>query len=292
MVPAFSRAAHELLIALGTLNWSEINPDIFGSMFQAVVNPDERSDLGQHYTSVPNILKTIEPLFLDGLRNQFDAHFDSVRRLETLLERISKIKVFDPACGSGNFLVIAYKELRKLEHAILERLAELSPKHQVLFAESKISIENFYGIELADFAAEVTVLSLWIAKHQMNTEFKEKFNLSIPLIPLKETGRIQQGNATRVDWNTVCPNDGSEIYLISNPPYNGAKAQTRNERRFPVRLRNELLRQKPRLHLTLVQQRGGLHKRNAGGTGVRHDKLRHAGSTRGAHVSHLLHEGH
>lgn len=224
-VPTFTKVARDLLIGLGTLNWSEINPDIFGSMFQAVVNPEERSDLGQHYTSVPNILKTIEPLFLDGLREQFDAGFDSVRWLEALLERISAVKVFDPACGSGNFLVIAYKELRRLEHAILERLAELDSKHQVLFAESRISIENFYGIELADFATEVAILSLWIAKHQMNTEFKEKFNLSIPLIPLKETGRIQQGNATRVDWNTVCPNDGGEIYLIGNPPYKGGKSQ-------------------------------------------------------------------
>ncbi|WP_353951947.1 DNA methyltransferase [Knoellia sp. S7-12] len=225
-VPAFTKAARDLLISLGTLNWSEINPDIFGSMFQAVVNPDERSDLGQHYTSVPNILKTIEPLFLDGLREHLDVGFDSVRKLEALLDRISAIKVFDPACGSGNFLVIAYKELRKLEHAILERLAELDPKHQVLFAESRISIENFYGIEIADFATEIAILSLWIAKHQMNTEFKEKFGVSIPLIPLKETGQIQQGNATRVDWNTVCRNDGGEIYLIGNPPYKGAKAQT------------------------------------------------------------------
>ena len=227
-VPTFTKTARQLLIDLGNLNWSEINPDIFGSMFQAVVNPYERSNLGQHYTSVPNILKTIEPLFLDGLREQLDSGFDSVRKLESLLERISAIKVFDPACGSGNFLVIAYKELRKLEHAILERLAELDQKHQVLFAESRISIENFYGIELADFATEVAILSLWIAKHQMNTEFKEKFNLSIPLIPLKETGQIQQGNAARVDWNTVCPNDGSEIYLISNPPYKGAKNQTKD----------------------------------------------------------------
>lgn len=226
VVPAFSKKARDLLIESGTLIWREINPDIFGSMFQAVVNPEQRSDLGQHYTSVPNILKTIEPLFLDNLREQFDAGFDSVRKLEALLERISKIKVFDPACGSGNFLVIAYKELRKLEHAILERLADLDSKHQVLFAESAISIENFYGIELADFATEVAILSLWIAKHQMNTEFKEKFNVSIPLIPLKETGQIQQGNAARVDWNTVCTNDGGEIYLIGNPPYKGAKAQT------------------------------------------------------------------
>lgn len=226
-VPAFTKRARDLLIESGTLIWREINPDIFGSMFQAVVNPDERSDLGQHYTSVPNILKTIEPLFLDGIREQFDTGFDSVRKLEALLERISAIKVFDPACGSGNFLVIAYKELRKLEHAILERLADLDPKHQVLFAESKISIENFYGVELADFATEIAILSLWIAKHQMNTEFKEKFNISIPLIPLKETGRIRQGNATRIDWNDICPNHGGEIYLIGNPPYKGGKSQNK-----------------------------------------------------------------
>ena len=226
-VPTFTKAARDRLIELGTLNWSEINPDIFGSMFQAIVSPGKRSDLGQHYTSVPNILKTIEPLFLDGIREQLDAGFDSVKKLEALLERISAIKVFDPACGSGNFLVIAYKELRKVEHAILERLAELSPKHQVLFAESKINIENFHGIEIDDFAVEVAILSLWIAKHQMNTEFKEKFNVSIPLIPLKEAGQIHAGNATRADWNEVCPNDGGEISLISNPPYKGGKATTK-----------------------------------------------------------------
>lgn len=175
---------------------------------------------------MPNILKTIEPLFLDGIREQLDAGFASVKKLEALLERISAIKVFDPACGSGNFLVIAYKELRKVEHAILERLAELSPKHQVLFAESKINIENFYGIEIDDFAVEVAILSLWIAKHQMNTEFREKFNVSIPLIPLREAGQIQAGNATRVDWNSVCPNDGGEIYLIGNPPYVGSSMQS------------------------------------------------------------------
>lgn len=227
VVPKFTKRARDLLIELGTLMWQEINPDIFGSMFQAVVSPGKRSDLGQHYTSVPNILKTIEPLFLDGLKEEFDAGFGSVKKLETLLDRISQIRIFDPACGSGNFLIIAYKELRRLEHAILERLAELTPKHQVLFTESRINIENFYGIEIDDFAVEVAILSLWIAKHQMNAEFKEKFGVSIPLIPLKETGQIRAGNAARIDWNKICPNDGeSEIYLISNPPYKGAKNQT------------------------------------------------------------------
>ena len=230
VVPVFTKKARDLLIESGTLIWRDINPDIFGSMFQAIVTPGERSDLGQHYTSVPNILKTIEPLFLDDLKEQLDAGFDSVKKLEALLERISAIKVFDPACGSGNFLIIAYKELRRLEHAILERLAEIDINHQVLYAESKISIENFYGIELDDFAVEVAILSLWIAKHQMNSEYRDKFNLSIPLIPLKETGQIQAGNATRVDWNEICSNDGDEIYLIGNPPYYGASKQTAEQK--------------------------------------------------------------
>lgn len=225
-VPAFTKKARDLLIESGTLIWREINPDIFGSMFQAIVTPGKRSDLGQHYTSVPNILKTIEPLFLDALKAEFDAAFDSAKKLKALLARISEIKVFDPACGSGNFLIIAYKELRRLEHAILERLTDIDPKHQLLFVESKINVENFYGIEIDDFAVEVAILSLWIAKHQMNREFLEKFRVDLPLIPLKETGQIHRGNAARVDWQQICPNDGDdEIYLIGNPPYKGGKSQ-------------------------------------------------------------------
>ncbi|MYM18907.1 N-6 DNA methylase [Brevibacterium sp. 5221] len=231
VVPRFTKQAREELIASGKLIWRDINPDIFGSMFQAIVTPGKRSDLGQHYTSVPNILKTIEPLFLDDLKAELNEAQDSERRLIRLLDRIAAIKVFDPACGSGNFLVIAYKELRKLEHAILERLAELSPSHQMLWADSRINIENFYGIEIDDFAVEVAILSLWIAKHQMNREFREKFRVEIPLIPLKETGQIKAGNATRMDWNAVCPNDGdAEIYLIGNPPYVGAKVQTKEQK--------------------------------------------------------------
>lgn len=226
-VPKFNKKARDLLIESGRLLWSEINPDIFGSMFQAVVTPGQRSDLGQHYTSVPNILKTIEPLFLDELKEQLNASFDSISKLEALLTRISKIKVFDPACGSGNFLVIAYKELRKLEHAILERLQDLRTDRQhAMFVGSQINIENFYGIELDDFAVEVAILSLWIAKHQMNVEFFDKFGIDLPLIPLKEAGRVRQGNAARIDWQQVCSNDGSEeIYLIGNPPYKGGKSQ-------------------------------------------------------------------
>lgn len=224
-VPQFTKKARDLLIEAGSLIWREINPDIFGSMFQAIVTPGKRANLGQHYTSVPNILKTIEPLFLDELKEKFDNSYNSVPQLEKLLGRIGNIKIFDPACGSGNFLVIAYKELRRLEHAILERLGDLSIKHQRISLDSLINIENFYGIEIDDFAVEIAILSLWIAKHQMNAEFYEKFNLKIELIPLKETGQVVRGNATRVDWNQICPNHGGEIYLIGNPPYKGGKSQ-------------------------------------------------------------------
>lgn len=229
-VPRFSPKAREMLIELGRQIWLDINPDIFGSMFQAVVAPGKRSNLGQHYTSVPNILKTIEPLFMDELKEEFDKAYDSTNKLDKLLNRIAHIKVFDPACGSGNFLVIAYKELRRLEHAILRRQSELGSNH-ALFNESRINIENFYGIEIDDFAVEVAVLSMWIAKHQMNREFKEQFGISIPLIPLKETGQIHAGNATRIDWNDVCPNNGTdEIYLIGNPPYVGSSMQTKDQK--------------------------------------------------------------
>ncbi|MDU2587069.1 MAG: DNA methyltransferase [Corynebacterium sp.] len=222
-VPRFSPKAREMLIELGRQIWLDINPDIFGSMFQAVVDPKKRSNLGQHYTSVPNILKTIEPLFMDELKEEFEKAYDSSKKLDKLLDRIARIKVFDPACGSGNFLVIAYKELRRLEHAILQRQNELGAD-AALFNESRINIENFHGIEIEDFSVELAILSLWIAKHQMNREFKEQFGISIPLIPLKETGQIHLDNAARIDWNEVCSNNGTnEIYLIGNPPYGGSK---------------------------------------------------------------------
>lgn len=213
-VPRFSPKAREMLIGLGRQIWLNINPDIFGSIFQAVVAPGKRSNLGQHYTSVPNILRTIEPLFIDKLKEEFDKAYDSAKKLDKLLDRIARIRVFDPACGSGSYLVIADKELRRLEHAILQRQSELCSNH-ALFNESRINIENFFGIEINDFAVEVAILSMWIAKHQMNREFQEQFGISIPFIPLKETGQIHAGNTTRMDWNQVCPNNETdEIYLI------------------------------------------------------------------------------
>lgn len=230
-VPHFDAKSRDLLIRLGRLIWQDINPDIFGSMFQAVVHSGSRSELGQHYTSVPNILKTIEPLFLDELKQQFEAAYDSASKLEKLLHRIGNIKVFDPACGSGNFLVIAYKELRRLEHAILQRLETLSVKRQTLFEQSVVKIDNFFGIEIDDFATEVAILALWIAKHQMNQEFEDKFGVTLHMIPLRSMGQITCANAARIDWEEICPHDtDDEIYLIGNPPYLGSSMQSKEQK--------------------------------------------------------------
>lgn len=230
--PIFSAKSRKIILECGDLNWSEINPDIFGSMIQAVVNPEYRSGLGMHYTSVPNIMKVIEPLFLNELYEEFEKNKENPKKLRQLIYRISKLKIFDPACGSGNFLIIAYKELRKLEIKIWLQISELEPQYSFVFTEVKLS--QFYGIELDDFAHEMAILSLWLAEHQMNKEFVDElfdFGRSKPILPLKEAGHITQGNATRVDWETVCPkNEGDEIYILGNPPYLGYSRQDEGQK--------------------------------------------------------------
>lgn len=224
--PRFTAKARSIVLDCGTLDWSQINPDIFGSMIQAVVHPSQRGKLGMHYTSADNIRKVIRPLFLDGLEREFDAAKDRAAKLDRLLDHLATIQVFDPACGSGNFLVIAYKELRRLEHRILERIAVLKPSKRRLFDFSRILLDNFYGIEIDDFAHEIATLSLWLAKHQMNVEFEELFGVEIPLIPLKEAGNIKCGNAARMDWREVCDADGKPTFLLGNPPYQGSSLQS------------------------------------------------------------------
>lgn len=225
--PKFTSKARNILIGLGELQWQEINPDIFGSMIQAVVLPEYRSDLGMHYTSVENILKLIRPLFLDELYEEFEKHRDNVTQLRKLIARMSKMKFFDPACGSGNFLIITYKELRALEIEILQRIIEIQTPTLLEYTEIKLS--QFYGIELDDFAHEMARLSLWLAEHQMNNIFEEQlagYGESKPILPLKEAGRIVQGNAARKNWKEICSiGTDDEVYIIGNPPYLGSRNQ-------------------------------------------------------------------
>lgn len=237
-IPVLSRRARTLILNCGEYNWREINPDIFGSMIQAVVSPEQRAGLGMHYTSVPNIEKVIRPLFLDSLEEEFDAACAEARekmakrvnpdrasqRLRNLLTRLSKIKFLDPACGSGNFLIITYKRLRELEIRIWKALREITNVAMLPFPY--ITLTQFYGIELDEYACDTATLSLWLAEHQMNVKFQEELYVLPETLPLKPSGHIVCGNACRVDWNTVCPHTpDDEVYIMGNPPYLGARLQ-------------------------------------------------------------------
>lgn len=244
-VPKFTSKSRRIMIEVGSLDWSEINPDIFGSMMQAVITEEHRGGLGIHYTSVPNIMKVIEPLFLDELYEEFENSKTSKVKLQKLLDRLSNIKIFDPACGSGNFLIISYKELRTLEIKILKQINRLDnikqgelfgskkKKEQLSFLSfsSGIELTQFYGIELDDFAHEIAILSLWLTEHQMNMNFYEEFGQTAPPLPLPEGGHIVHGNATQIDWEDVCPKaDNSFVYILGNPPYVGGKSQTKEQK--------------------------------------------------------------
>jgi type I restriction-modification system DNA methylase subunit len=238
-VPVFSTKSRQKLIELGTKSWKEINPDIFGSMFQGVVDDEKRAELGMHYTSVPNIMKVIRPLFLDELYAEFEKAKGSEAKLNKLLSRIYRLRIFDPACGSGNFLIIAYKELRRLEMAVFQELQRMAV--QMPLSLSGIQVSQFYGIELDDFAHEVAILALWLAEHQMNIEFEAVFGKAPASLPLKDGAKIVCGNALQREWQEVCPNEASyEIFVLGNPPYYGARKQTAEQKLDVVRVAGSL----------------------------------------------------
>ena len=251
-IPNMGFKARKIIIECGELNWQDINPDIFGSMIQAVVDPNVRANQGMHYTSVPNIMKVINPLFLDELREEYQkqySFFEEKKRLrdvgmltnlaffeevkpvlranKKLLTRISKMKFFDPACGSGNFLIIAYKMLRLLEMDILRLNRQCYPQGELEFIDSScITLGQFYGIELLDFPHEIAMLSMWLAEHQMNKKLHDDFHVNTRALPLHNITQIVCGNACRLDWNVVCPHTAEEeVFVFGNPPYLGARLQ-------------------------------------------------------------------
>jgi hypothetical protein len=248
--PRFSRIARSYLLHIGGLDWRKINPDIFGSMIQAVADDDERGALGMHYTSVPNILKVLNPLFLDDLRARLEEAGDNSRMLLNLRRRMARIRVFDPACGSGNFLVIAYKEMRAIEAEINKRRGEAD-------RASEIPLTNFRGIELRDFPAEVARLALIIAEYQADVLYRGQKLALAEFLPLNAQNWITCGNALRLDWLTVCEptgagggkiyaddlfgapldqakvgfeNEGGETFICGNPPYKGSQTQTEKQK--------------------------------------------------------------
>jgi len=248
-VPRFGKAARQYLLHIGALDWQKINPDIFGSMIQAVADDAERAKLGMHYTSVPNILKVLNPLFLDDLHEKLAEAGENTRKLLNLRRRMAKIRVFDPACGSGNFLVIAYKEMRAIEAVINARRGENGRK-------SDIPLTNFRGIELRSFPAEIARLALIIAEYQCDVVYRGQKEALKDFLPLATENWILCGNALRLDWLSVCPptgtgvkmlaedmfqtpldqteidfeNEGGETYLCGNPPYLGSTWQTKEQK--------------------------------------------------------------
>jgi hypothetical protein len=248
-VPKFSKIARSYLVSVGNLDWTKINPDIFGSMIQAVADDEERGSLGMHYTSVPNILKVLNPLFLDDLREKLEEAGDSPQKLLNLRKRMARIRVFDPACGSGNFLVIAYKEMRAIEAEINKRRGELDRR-------TDIPLTNFRGIELRDFPAEIARLALIIAEYQCDVTYRGQKEALAEFLPLDAQNWITCGNALRLDWLSVCPptgtavklhgddlfstpldqaqidfeNEGGETYICGNPPYKGSTYQTDDQK--------------------------------------------------------------
>ncbi|GAA0892662.1 class I SAM-dependent DNA methyltransferase [Fulvivirga kasyanovii] len=243
--PKFTKIARSYLLNIGRLDWKKINPDIFGSMIQAVADEGERSALGMHYTSVPNILKVLNPLFLDDLRLQLEEAGDNVRKLLNLRKRMARIRVFDPACGSGNFLVIAYKQLREIEAEINKRRGEVD-------RPTEIPLTNFRGIELRDFSCEIARLALIIAEYQCDVLYRGQKLAIAEFLPLSKENWITCGNALQVEWLSICPptgtgvvlysndlfsslldqseidfeNEGGETYICGNPPYLGRKYQS------------------------------------------------------------------
>ena len=248
-VPRFSRIARSYFIHIGNLEWTKINPDIFGSMIQAVADDEERGSLGMHYTSVPNILKVLNPLFLDDLREKLEDAGDNPRKLLNLRNRIAKIRVFDPACGSGNFLVIAYKEMRAIE-------AKINWLREELDRRTDIPITNFRGIELRNFPAEIARLALIIAEYQCDLAYRGQKEALAEFLPLDAQNWITCGNALRLDWLSICPptgtgvkhkaddlfmspldqaqidfeNEGGETYICGNPPYLGSTWQSKEQK--------------------------------------------------------------
>ena len=246
-VPRFSKIARSYLLHVGNLDWTKINPDIFGSMIQAVADDEERGALGMHYTSVPNILKVLNPLFLDDLRVQLEAAGDNARKLLNLRQRMARIRVFDPACGSGNFLVIAYKEMRAIEAKINELRGEGDRR-------SDIPLTNFRGIELRHFSCEIARLALIIAEYQCDVLYRGPKLALLEFLPLKADNWITCGNALRLDWLSLWDadsqgvrvqredldlwgetrdqaeiefeNEGGETYICGNPPYLGSRWQS------------------------------------------------------------------
>ena len=224
----FDSTMRHTLLECCYLDWSLISPAIFGSMFQSVMNPKERRNLGAHYTSEKNILKLIKPLFLDELWEEFEKIKSNKKKLNEFHQKLGTLKFLDPACGCGNFLIITYRELRQLE---LEVLKVLNKGQQVTGIEQLIfiDVDQFYGIEYDEFPAKIAEVAMWLMDHQMNMRISEEFGKYFARLPLSKSATIVNGNALRIDWEDVVPKDELD-YILGNPPFYGKQYQTPEQR--------------------------------------------------------------
>lgn len=226
----FNRDMRELLLQAADLDWSRISPAIFGSLFQSVMDAKLRRNLGAHYTSEKNILKVIKPLFLDDLYEEFEKVKGTPAKLKAFHMKLSKLRFMDPACGCGNFLVIAYRELRLLELDVLKAL--FAKQDSLLTSVSEhvaIDVDQFYGIEIEEFPAQIAQVALWLMDHQLNLMVSEHFGEHYARLPLVKSATIVHGNALRLDWDLVCPREKLS-YILGNPPFIGHHLQSEEQK--------------------------------------------------------------
>ncbi|WP_181304002.1 class I SAM-dependent DNA methyltransferase [Rufibacter sp. XAAS-G3-1] len=226
---AFDLKMRQQLLDCCALDWSKISPAIFGSLFQSVMNPKERRNLGAHYTSEKNILKLIKPLFLDELWREFEGVKTNKNRLPEFHKKLSTLKFLDPACGCGNFLIITYRELRLLE---LEILRAMNKSGQLILDVRDIiwlDVDMVYGIEYEEFPARIAEVAMWLIDHQMNMRISQEFGQYFARLPLKKSAHITHGNALQLDWETVVPKD-QLTYILGNPPFIGHHMQSAQQK--------------------------------------------------------------
>jgi hypothetical protein len=224
-IPAFDSAMRQALISACYFDWSRISPAIFGSLFQSVMDKDKRRGIGAHYTSEKNIMKILKPLFLDDLYTEFEKAKGSKPKLKALHDKLGKLTFLDPACGCGNFLILAYRELRELEIKLLKALH--GDKQQVLDVShlSCIDVDAFYGIEIEEFPAKIAEVALWLMDHQMNMRLSEAFGVYYIRLPLRKSAHIHHANALTLDWRDVVP-PSRLSYILGNPPFVGKQYRT------------------------------------------------------------------
>ena len=228
-IPAFNSRMRDILLNCCALDWGKISPAIFGSMFQSVMKPDERRNLGAHYTSEKNILKLIHPLFLDDLRAEFEKVKKSRPKLGEFHKKLARLRFLDPACGCGNFLIITYREIRLLELEVLKALHGTSEQHLSIEMLLRVDVDQFYGIEYDEFPARIAEVALWLMDHQMNMKASEDLGAYYVRLPLRKAATIVHGNALRQDWKEIiAPEDLS--FILGNPPFVGDKYQSAQQK--------------------------------------------------------------